>query len=53
MIDFPGLSDSKGINQEVIDKIRKELKEKHCRGIKSILFVEIMWKQDYYMNIKN
>lgn len=40
MIDTPGLNDGKGRDQEIIDKIREELKKKHCQGIKSIIIVE-------------
>ena len=40
MIDTPGLSDTNGRDQEIIDRIRKEIKEKHCQGIKSILLVQ-------------
>ena len=39
MIDTPGLSDSKGEDQEIINRINEALKEKHCKGIKSIIFV--------------
>jgi len=39
MIDTPGLSDSKGKDQEIVENIRKVIKEKHCKGIKSIILV--------------
>ena len=39
MIDTPGLSDSNGEDQEIIDRISKALKEEHCKGIKSIILV--------------
>ena len=40
MIDTPGLSDSNGRDQIIIDKIRKSLKEKYCCGIKTIIIVQ-------------
>lgn len=45
MIDTPGLSDGLGRDQEIIDKIRSELKNKHCNGIKSIIIIENMNEQ--------
>lgn len=40
MIDTPGLSDGKGRDQEIIDKITDQMKKKFCQGIKSIIIVE-------------
>lgn len=39
MIDTPGLSDSDGEDQEIIDKIRTEIRDNHCKGIKSIIIM--------------
>ena len=39
MVDTPGLSDSDGDDQAIIDKIRKELRDNHCDGIKSIIIM--------------
>lgn len=39
MNDTPGLSDSKGEDQEIVNRVNKALKKKHCKGIKSIIFV--------------
>ena len=39
VIDTPGLADSKGRDQEVINKIKKRLSEEHCNGIKSIIIM--------------
>jgi len=39
MIDTPGLSDSDGEDQEIIDKIRTEIRDNHCNGIKSIIIM--------------
>ena len=39
MIDTPGLSDSDREDQEIIDEIRTELRDKHCNGIKSIIIM--------------
>ena len=39
MIDTPGLSDTKGEDQKIIDDIRKAIKDDHCDGIKSIIIM--------------
>ena len=39
MIDTPGLSDTKGEDQKIIDDIRKAVKDQHCDGIKSIIIM--------------
>ena len=39
MVDTPGLSDSDGDDQAIIDKIRKEVRDNHCDGIKSIIIM--------------
>ena len=40
MIDTPGLADSKGRDQDIINKIREELKINYAIGIKSIIIVQ-------------
>jgi hypothetical protein len=39
MIDTQSLWDSKGEDQEIVNRINKALKEKYCQGIKSIIFI--------------
>ena len=39
MIDTPGLSDSSGEDQIIVDRIRKEIKDEHGQGIRSIILV--------------
>jgi hypothetical protein len=39
MIDTPGLSDSSGEDQIIVDRIRKAIKDKHSQGIRAIILV--------------
>lgn len=39
VIDTPGLSDSKGRDQEIINMVRTKLSKEHCNGIKSIVII--------------
>lgn len=39
MIDTPGLSDSSGQDQIIVDRIRKAIKDKHGQGIRAIILV--------------